>query len=376
MYKREFYLILLILLLLTPVSAKEYFLEPMGCYLDIPQGWEPVEITDTKATFTDTAQKGYLQIKVSPADTWASSPEIFEAIGNQIQADSEGDEFIYLGNDTAFATYLFPIGETFYQGFGVLINGEDFDWVILAFAEALVYEPYQFFLLSALDSFSINVDGLYNPGPVSQYFQYSYDEADFFQDIFYFEDEDFLFEFDGNGMETAELVVERETAVLGRYTPEDVDAWSRYYRMIYRDNYKRVDGLFRQFLFNGLKRSEEPVKIAGRLLAWIQDFEYSRTGTVTDFLPPLSALYNYTGDCDSLGLLYVILLKHYGIDSILMVSSEYSHALAAVDVEGEGARFPFQEKGYMIAETTDKVALGMIAASMADPAKWLGISFN
>ena len=374
--KRIYIVLILFIIFSGVVFSREFFLEPWGCFLDLPQGWEPLEVTDDQATFADTAQKGFLQIKVYPGETWDSAPGIFEDIGNRIKADSEGEEFLFAGKEAAFATYLFAVNDNPYEGFGLLVNGDERDWVILSFSEMEVYEEYQYFLLSALDSFALDSPGLYTPGPVSSYYLSSYEEPDFFQVDFRFEEHDFLLEMDGNAMETAEVIVEREIAVLSRYSPGDKDAWSRFYRMIYRDNYRRIDELFRQLLFKGLRRNNDPADTAGRILAWLQDFRYSRTGTVTDFLPPLSALYNMTGDCDSLGLIYIILLKHYGIDAVLMVSSRYSHAMAAVDVPGEGARFPFGEKEYLVAETTDKVALGMIAASMADPAGWLGISFN
>ncbi len=367
---------IVLILALGRLTAREFFLEEWGCYLDLPQGWEPVAVTDDKATFTDTAQRGYLQVKVYSPDTWESAGAIFEGIGNQLKADGEGDTFLYQGMDSAFASYLFAVQDVPYKGFAFLVNGEERDWVILSFAELEVYEPYEYFLLSALDSFSISFTGLLSPGPVSRYYESSYSAPEFFNADFDFEESSFIVEMEENGMESAEILVERETAVLSRYTPEDEDAWSRFYRMIYRDNYRRTDGLFRQMILSGVTASTPPAELAERILVWLQDFSYSRSGTASDFLPPLSALYNLTGDCDSLGLLYVILLKHYGIDAVLMVSSEYAHALAGVDVPGAGAHFTFEGKEYLIAELTDKVALGMIAASMADPAKWMGISFN
>ena len=94
------------------------------------------------------------------------------------------------------------------------------------------------------------------------------------------------------------------------------------------------------------------------------------------FPPPLTALKDYSADCDSLGIMYIILLKRLGIDAVLMVSSEYSHSMAAVDIPGNGARFPFNGKKYLVAELTKDVPIGQINARMADPAKWLGIEFK
>jgi hypothetical protein len=58
-----------------------------------------------------------------------------------------------------------------------------------------------------------------------------------------------------------------------------------------------------------------------------------------------------------------------------MVSSEYSHSLTGVAVEGKGAHYYYEGSEYLIAETTDNVSIGLIDQDMADPSKWMGIKF-
>jgi len=70
------------------------------------------------------------------------------------------------------------------------------------------------------------------------------------------------------------------------------------------------------------------------------------------------------------------ILEASGIDCLLMLSREYSHAMLAVDVRGGGQRFPFKGKEYLVAETTAKVGLGMIDSSQADLSKWLGVDLG
>jgi hypothetical protein len=143
--------------------------------------------------------------------------------------------------------------------------------------------------------------------------------------------------------------------------------------MIYRDNYFRLSSLARSlqqhFQEQGIAREEIPA----RLLSWFQRFDYSRTGSLSDLLAPVTCFAERSGDCDSLGLAYVILLQHMDFDAVLLVSSEYGHALAGVDVAGEGARFEFQDTSYLLAEFTENVDLGMIPRSMADPNKWIPV---
>jgi hypothetical protein len=47
-----------------------------------------------------------------------------------------------------------------------------------------------------------------------------------------------------------------------------------------------------------------------------------------------------------------------------------------VDVAGGGARFSFEGKQYVVAETTEEVGLGLIERTMAYPKGWIGVSLR
>jgi hypothetical protein len=190
-----------------------------------------------------------------------------------------------------------------------------------------------------------------------------------------------------NEVEASEIVIEREAAVLTDYKPETEagkEAWQRFYRLIYRDSYSRLN-YFASLLSEELKNvreapgsGEAPGRgadrreaVPKRLLSWLQGFEYIRTWGTSDLISPLTAAASGQGDCDTRALLYIILLNHYGIDSALMVSSVYGHAMAAVDTPGNGARINVGGRPFLVAETTENIGIGMIASDMADPANWL-----
>jgi len=171
--------------------------------------------------------------------------------------------------------------------------------------------------------------------------------------------------------------VEREARILSPYGTLSRElfeaAWRRYFRVIYRDSFMRLQPLAGQ-IRTRLEADRVPrVDYPGEILAWLQGFDYERTGGLSDFLAPLSCVVGSAGDCDSLALTYVILLHHLDFDAIAMVSDRYAHALAAVDVPGPGARFEFEGRQWLVAELTDDVELGQIAAEMADPAWWIGV---
>ena len=367
----------LILFLLVPgtLESREFFLEPWGCYLDLPQGWEPLEVSDTKATFADEGAHAFFQVHAYPATRYAGGEEMFQDVGDRLKADGEGELFNYQGNEAVLTDLLFQGGSTFFKGWGLYVDGTEFDWVILGFATAELSEAYHVPLLSALDSFSLNDRALLSPGPVSQFYASTATDSEEFDFEVPFEDHMLQVITTDADVEASRVTLEREARVLALYTPEDIDAWQRFYRMLYRDSYRKVDSLFRSLIMAGISPRQDPLLTAKTLLSWIQGFGCARTGGLEDLSLPLDSLYNGAGDCDSLGLLYVILLKHYGIDAILMVSGTYSHAMAAVDVEAPGARFEWEGRKYLVAETIYEVDLGLIAADMADPAHWMGITF-
>ncbi len=119
----------------------------------------------------------------------------------------------------------------------------------------------------------------------------------------------------------------------------------------------------------------EPRAYAEALLAWVQGFRYERDPKGSDVVNPISAAFESRGDCDSRALVMAILLRRENIRSILMISLEYEHALAAIDAPGAGARYPFLGKNWLVAETTAKVGIGLVDQTQADPASWIGVDF-
>jgi hypothetical protein len=113
--------------------------------------------------------------------------------------------------------------------------------------------------------------------------------------------------------------------------------------------------------------------LAESLLSWIQGFTYERNLMGSDFIDLVTAATEGRGDCDSRALLFATLLQHSDISAAIMVSRDYGHAMALVQVDGAGARFDWGNKKWVVAETTAKVPLGLIAKDVSDPNKWLGI---
>jgi hypothetical protein len=116
--------------------------------------------------------------------------------------------------------------------------------------------------------------------------------------------------------------------------------------------------------------------LAARALSYVQDFRYERNLVGSDFVNLVSALTEGRGDCDSRALLWALFLAQANIPAGIMVSRDYGHAMGIADIGGPGARFPFADRQYLVAETTVKVDLGLIGRNVSETGKWLGVMFD
>jgi hypothetical protein len=178
--------------------------------------------------------------------------------------------------------------------------------------------------------------------------------------------------------EAAQYLVDREFEVLRRYedSPLWKEAWSRFYRMIYRDSFDRLANiafaLERHWNIPVLENRD----FAGKVLEWVQAFHYERDLLGSDFVNLVAAATEGRGDCDSRAMLWAIVLEQANIPTAIMVSSQYSHAMGLADLPGTGAHFNFGGKSWLVAETTTKVPLGQINVKTSNTAYWIGIAFE
>ena len=175
--------------------------------------------------------------------------------------------------------------------------------------------------------------------------------------------------------EAAQALVDREFQVLKRYanTPDWQEAWTRFYRAIYRDSFDRLADAAFQIERKLNVPPRENRDFADQALQWVQSFTYERDLLGSDFVNLVTAATEGRGDCDSRAMLWAVILKHADIPSAIMVSRQYSHAMGLADLPGPGARFELEGQKLLVAETTAKVSIGLIGETVSDIANWLGI---
>jgi hypothetical protein len=230
--------------------------------------------------------------------------------------------------------------------------------------------------LSALDSLAAREGDQRYPGPMTE-FTYPRGKRERASPAG-LEIEAYVYENDAEG---AQVLVDREFEVLRRVadSPGWQEAWTRFYRAVYRDSYGRLGEIafaLERFWAQGEGPEAEEAGLAGKALEWVQSFAYERNFLGSDFVNPVSAAIEGRGDCDSRAMLWAIILEQANISAGIMVSADYGHAMGLVDLEGTGARFEWAGKQWLVAETTAPVSLGLIGEKVSDPAHWLGIVFQ
>ncbi len=351
---------------------------PLGrVYLNLPPAWKIHELRDDKVSATNKAEEAFFILRYYEGDRFDDVADLDSFVRAEIAASAgKGDSFLFAGRDAAYGEVEFMRDGSSYRGVLLCVEGHDIDLSALAFTSAGGIEAYEEMLVSVIDSISFGHSGLLLPGAVSRVSSPYPARRDSLHHL-RFEDIEIPVVLGEDELEASQELIEREARLLSLYggTEYAVEAWKRYYRLLYRDLYARSAPFYtalRQYAFDGEETDRE---VAERLLRWLQGFEYRRLDTMSDCLSPLKAAVGHIGDCDSRGLLYVILLHYFDIDALLMVSSVYSHGMVAVDIGGEGARFPYEDKKYMVAETTDDVDIGRIDRNMSNIDAWIGIDF-
>ena len=371
--------------LASPVAAEE-LVSDTGAIIDMPSGFTPGDGDGkTRFSYFDANNGMEFDVLIFPPGRYSSAEIMAADLLGQMDSKGDSSSFTYQGRGAVIAELDFAAGGNPRKGHAVFIAGApaaagtarpENSYALVASAEISRFDSYSELIISCLDAFSIDRTARRFPGPVSQ-FLLPWPAVRTERKTAVLPSGSISLPW--SSKEAAEVlsVAEREFRVLTMYVKSETlwrDAWARYYRMVYKESSARLDSLTQAF--SKSLPANDPTESARRVLSWVQGFHYERDFSGIDFVPPLTAAFEQRGDCDSRAMVMAIILERLGIDSVLMVSREYSHAMLAVDVPGGGQRFTYNGKAYLVAETTAKVGIGMIDASQADFSKWLGVDLG
>lgn len=422
------FLFTIIFVLATRGAFAKQLGSDFGFFVEMPAGFVPGEGDGrTRFSYSDPYGGMEFDIRVYEAGRFASAEAMAADVATRLSSTGESEPFLYEGRHAVLSELNFSLNGAAKKGYALFILGRpvpgasmtaaaagaagsgtastapssspsgasgaegraqasrselpppppERSFALLAFTDTARFQAYSDLILSCLDSFSIDTVALRHPGPLSQFvLAWPPNET---------ETKTVLLP-DGTSVglpwSKEEAAQEMSTAVREYHVLESYakspdlweEAWARFYRMVFRESASRLDRLSLEFA--RILPLDDPTECARRVLAWVQGFTYQRNTKGIDFVPPLEAAFERRGDCDTRAMVMAVILERLGIHCVLMLSREYSHAMLGVDVPGGGQRFPWKGKNYLVAETTAKVGLGMIAASQADFSKWMGVELE
>ena len=348
--------------------------------LDLPEDYEFIDGDGRDRFSFITADGAHLDIVVYPQGRVYSSVEEM-AMDTQERLGSYGDTslFMYRNKQAAVLELIFPRPDDPFSGmvgWGIALeleadNADEKGPLLLA----LAYSPHErsdlwILHLSVLDSFIPGEAYRRYPGPITEF---SYPRENRVRRPIWGLDEEAWF-YDIDEM-AAQDFIEREFNVFLRYvnSPFWQEAWTRYYRAIYRDSFERLKDAAFVIERNMNSPDNDNLELASRVLEWIQLFEYERGLSASDFLNLVSTAIEGRGDCDSRAMLWALILNQANIPATMMVSRDFSHAMGLVDLPGIGARFEYMGIEWLVAETTVVVPIGLIREDVSDTNGWIGI---
>lgn len=356
-----------------------------GFLLDIPEGYNLDDSTpDGKSfLFTHPNIPVTFVIKVYDDEGYMYSQEALETTLTKLSATFEADSFMWNGTECAISNFEMILDQQ-YSGWSVATKTDNNTYLtLLCYAPKKDAPKCQEFMLSTINSLCID-DYYYNtPGIITTFVFPSEGQQEITTNV---AGAIVKSKLDKVDREASQFVVDIEYKILTYYAQHHLwkEAWERYYRILYRDSYGRLTD-FAKNAYDTLYPIAEKVnpknpqiQYAQYLLTWIQSVDYTRAEDKkdSDFTSLPAILLGESSDCDSRSLMICTLLEYAGIDTLLLISPEYSHALVAADIKAPGQTFHNKENNtdYIIGETTAKVTWGMIAQNQADRTKWFAVS--
>lgn len=357
------------------IFAESLYSPTWGFFLDLPEGYEYID-GDGVDRFSFIGPGDAMFDIVVYNGRYASMTELVDDVNRRLTNRGDADFFIYCNRQAA----IIELNFSDYNGWGLCVELSS-SGTRTAMLLALAYSrsnrnDLELLHISALDSIAPSALERYYPGPI---IEYSYPRGETIPVSLAGGINAIMRE---NDAEASQVLIEREFRILQMYANSQhwQEAWIRYYRLVYRDSYDRitdiVSALVRNWGWNSTSNDGERRAFAQRSLSFIQGFTYERYLDGSDFINLVTAITESRGNCDSLAMLWAMILSHADIRSAIMVSRQYSHAMGLADIAGTGARFEAYGTRWLVAETTANVDIGLIAQDQSDPQYWLGIIFE
>lgn len=384
--KKLFYFLLIIFAITSYSFSEQITDRDFGFSLDIPEGFEIADYTEDGMSyvFSHPNIPVTLVMKLTEEKNAKSAAEVLNINLKKLNASGETDSFKWNGTVCGISYFSMSLDDN-YSGWAVSapVKIQDYYVILLCYAPESKKGCEQF-IISTINSLSINNEYLNTPGIITSY---AFPPEGSESVLLKIGDKEIKTSLDKSDEEAAKFVIDLEYSVLNLYANHKMwkEAWQRYYRMIYRDNAGRLQQTANNIydsIYPELKKSkpqDADIKYAQALLSWVQTFGYERAQSKieSDFTSLPASIKGKGSDCDSRSMLVSVLLNYTGIDTAMLISREYSHAVVVTDIPAPGQTFTMENgREYLFGETTARVTWGMLAQDQADRTKWIPVTFD
>lgn len=384
--KKLFYFLLIIFAITSYSFSEQITDRDFGFSLDIPEGFEIADYTEDGMSyvFSHPNIPVTLVMKLTEEKNAKSAAEVLNKNLKKLNASGETDSFKWNGTVCGISYFSMSLDDN-YSGWAVSapVKIQDYYVILLCYAPESKKGCEQF-IISTINSLSINNEYLNTPGIITSY---AFPPEGSESVLLKIGGKEIKTSLDKSDEEAAKFVIDLEYSVLNLYANHKMwkEAWQRYYRMIYRDNAGRLQQTAKNIydsIYPELKKSkpqDADIKYAQALLCWVQTFGYERAQSKieSDFISLPASIKGKGSDCDSRSMLVSVLLNYTGIDTAMLISREYSHAVVVTDIPAPGQTFTMENgREYLFGETTARVTWGMLAQNQADRTKWIPVTFD
>ena len=384
--KKLFYFLFIIFAITSYSFGEQITDRDFGFSLDIPEGFEIADYTEDGMSyvFSHPNIPVTLVMKLTEEKNAKSAAEVLNINLKKLNASGETDSFKWNGTVCGISYFSMSLDDN-YSGWAVSapVKIQDYYVILLCYAPESKKGCDQF-IISTINSLSINNEYLNTPGIITSY---AFPPEGSESVLLKIGGKEIKTSLDKSDEEAAKFVIDLEYSVLNLYANHKMwkEAWQRYYRMIYRDNAGRLQQTAKNIydsIYPELKKSkpqDADIKYAQALLSWVQTFGYERAQSKieSDFTSLPASIKGKGSDCDSRSMLVSVLLNYTGIDTAMLISREYSHAVVVTDIPAPGQTFTMENgREYLFGETTARVTWGMLAQDQADRTKWIPVTFD
>lgn len=384
--KKLFYFLFIIFAITSYSFGEQITDRDFGFSLDIPEGFEIADYTEDGMSyvFSHPNIPVTLVMKLTEEKNAKSAAEVLNKNLKKLNASGETDSFKWNGTVCGISYFSMSLDDN-YSGWAVSapVKIQDYYVILLCYAPESKKGCEQF-IISTINSLSINNEYLNTPGIITSY---AFPPEGSESVLLKIGGKEIKTSLDKSDEEAAKFVIDLEYSVLKLYANHKMwkEAWQRYYRMIYRDNAGRLQQTAKNIydsIYPELKKSkpqDADIKYAQALLSWVQTFGYERAQSKieSDFTSLPASIKGKGSDCDSRSMLVSVLLNYTGIDTAMLISREYSHAVVVTDIPAPGQTFTMENgREYLFGETTARVTWGMLAQDQADRTKWIPVTFD